>query len=100
MDIPGWEPITNEQLKDGPELQIVNGQWYRPRLGCDSLQAVIEDLYLDGVFALYHYTTFDGKGGQRFGYGKTGDDAIRVLKEFGIIDESGHVVDGISKGGG
>jgi hypothetical protein len=37
--IPGWEP------SDGVERnsQIVNGAWYRPRFGCDSLQIALDD---------------------------------------------------------
>jgi hypothetical protein len=99
MEIPGWAPIAKKRLKGCPGAQLVNGQWYMPSLGCDSLEAALEDLYLDAVLALYYYTTFDGKGGQRFGYGKTGDEAIAVLREFGIVDEMGHVVEGVSRGG-
>jgi hypothetical protein len=69
MEIPGWAPIAKKRLKSCPGAQLVNGQWYMPSLGCG------------------------------FGYGKTGDEAIAVLREFGIVDEMGHVVEGVSRGG-
>ena len=40
--IAGWEAITAENAAVTADAQIVNGQWYRPRFGCDSLQMAVE----------------------------------------------------------
>jgi len=36
----GYEPIEPDAVGEG--AQIVDGQWYMPRWGCDTLQHVIE----------------------------------------------------------
>lgn len=38
MELEGWKKSDG----NGPRDQIVNGEWYRPIFGCDSLQMLIE----------------------------------------------------------
>lgn len=92
MKIPGWEPISNKQLEDCPGAQIVNGQWYMPLQGCDSLQAVLEDLYLDALLGIWLRTSYE-KDGNRYGNCTSeAEEAEPILKEFGIIDIRGNVI--------
>lgn len=44
MDIlAGYEAISaDEAVRYGDAAQIVDGQWYRPKWGCDSLQHVVD----------------------------------------------------------
>jgi hypothetical protein len=40
-----WIPLS---LEDGiaPESQVVDGQWYVPKFGCDTLQHMIDELVI------------------------------------------------------
>jgi len=38
----GYEPVKPEAVSIGEGAQIIDGQWYLPRWGCDTLQHVIE----------------------------------------------------------
>ena len=46
MTIPGWEEITDEESAIWDEAQIVDGHWFIPKWGCDSLQRTV-DYYND-----------------------------------------------------
>lgn len=40
----GWQKIIDDkEVKDYPQAQIVNGEWYFPTYGCDSLQMAIQE---------------------------------------------------------
>lgn len=92
-EIPGWEPITCQRLhEDKSTYMVVRGQWYRPRLGWDSLQEVVDE-WLESLWTAYYHCTFTGKGGRRFGYVSDGDHAIRILREWGLLDEDGNRVE-------
>ncbi len=41
LDI-GYDPVEPEAVGEG--AQIVDGQWYMPRWGCDTLQHVVDEL--------------------------------------------------------
>lgn len=41
--LPGWVPIVPEVAGRTDGAQVVNGQWYAPAWGCDSLQHMIDD---------------------------------------------------------
>lgn len=100
MKIPGWEKITNKQVKDVPGAQIVNGQWYRA-IGCDSLQATLWDMWLVGVLELWERESIvmmcvkSGKKSRKIPFGRRDvAEAEKTLREFGIIDEKGNVIEG------
>lgn len=38
-EIPGWE---RDEHGHSPQAQMVNGEWWRPKWGCDSLQELVE----------------------------------------------------------
>lgn len=38
-EVPGWE---RDEHGHSPQAQMVNGEWWRPKWGCDSLQELVE----------------------------------------------------------
>lgn len=98
VDIPGWRPIDAAEIyelcvmEDCPHTEMVNGQKYTPIDGVHSLQVVVDE-WLESLRTSYHHCTFTGKGGQRFGYGSDGDHAIRILREWGLLDKKGELID-------
>ncbi len=99
MKIPGWKEVSKKDAVgfgyDGKLLapQVVDGKWYIPDEGGSSLQKLWDE-YIELVWSDYHFHTFAGKGGKRFGVVSDGDIAIRVLKECGKLDEDGNKTEG------
>ena len=86
--IPGWEPITPEQLKDVPGAQQVNTQWYMPLYGGDSLQILWDD-YLRALEVIWE-TYSCVRGDERVGIISDAREAGAILKAWGKLDEKGH----------
>jgi len=71
----GYYPVSSEVVKNHSQAQIIDGQWYAPRWGCDTLQHVkdeiedssnhrhspdgLQDAVLEGVD--YHLEYVDGE---------------------------------------
>jgi len=42
--LDNYEPIKPRAALLGAGAQIVNGQWYLPKWGCDTLQHILDEL--------------------------------------------------------
>lgn len=38
-----FAPITKEEQIDTPEAQLIDGQWYAPLWGCDTIQQILDE---------------------------------------------------------
>lgn len=92
-EIPGWELCGPPRALIGTGAQYVHGEWYIPKVGCNSLQKLVDE-WLESLWRAYYHCTFTGKGGRRFGYVSDGDHAISVLGQWGLLDEDGQRIDG------
>lgn len=96
--IPGWKPVSNEEVQaavTAGELpyQQVNGQWYEMESGpANSLQKLVDE-WIDGLWFKYHHGTATRNDGTVYGYVSDGVEAVRILKEFGLLDERGRVIE-------
>ena len=39
-----WEPVDSEYAGKLADAQIVDGQWYAPKWGCDTLDHMLDEL--------------------------------------------------------
>lgn len=89
-DIPGWKRVSKLIGLQMDESQQVDGSWYIPEDGAQSLQKLVDE-WMEELWSAYHFHTYVGKGGERVGVVSDGKHALRILKEWGKVDEQGHV---------
>lgn len=99
MGIPGWKKISKAEVYDEMVVgdtciapQEVGGCLYVPDAGGGSLQKLWDE-YMELVWQDYHHHTAVGDGGKRRGVVSDGDDAIRILREWGKLDAGGHITE-------
>lgn len=94
--IPGWEPVSKADVDTKKGLyncaQLVEGKWYIPKWGCDSLTMLVDE-WLESVWYEYHACTYTWKDGSAHGMVSNGRDTIRRLKGFGLLDDDGRVIE-------
>lgn len=96
-EIPGWEPIVptnNGVVFISRVSQLVDGVWYDPK-NSGSLQKLVDE-WEELLWSDYHFHTFVGNGGQRFGVVSDGTHAIRILKEWGKLDAKGNIIEEVT----
>ena len=93
-NIPGWEKCDGADVRTQGAF-LVNGQWYRPAFGRDSLQK-LHDAYLEVWQTVYAYLSYeDYRGsGKRGATVSDGEEAIEKLKEWGVVDDNGDLIHG------
>jgi len=89
-EILGWEPITPEQAKDMPGAQLVEGIWYMPLFGHESLAWFLEEEYFPALSFIWEAHSCV-RGGERVGIVSDARHAGRILKEWDKLDEEGNV---------
>lgn len=89
--IPGWEQIEHGQVKYCPRAQYVNGHWYQPATNRLSLQMLVDE-WLNAVEGAYLNSGgfVDGKW---VPHNSTGTDTQKVLREWGLVDDKGRVIE-------
>lgn len=90
--IPGWKPIARTSggsLYLSTTSQLVNGVWYDPK-HCGSLQKLVDE-WLEGVRGVYMRNSVLRLG--RLDVSLVAQKAAQILKEWGMLDNKGRVIE-------